>query len=64
MIYRNFKFFLPFTSISCEFAYSLESMLLPRSLDLNSCLHLKTQRTCLTMEDYLKKKERKKIQTV
>lgn len=40
-------------------AYSLESMLLLKSLENYSCLHLKIQRTYLTVEDIVSKKKKK-----
>lgn len=39
-------------------AYSLESMLLLKSLENSSCLHLKIQRTYLTVEDIVSKKKK------
>lgn len=39
-------------------AYSLESILLLKSLENYSCLHLKIQRTYLTVEDIVSKKKK------
>lgn len=45
-------------------AYSLESMLLLKSLENSSCLHLKIQRTYLTVEDIVSKKKKKNLNSL